>query len=66
MEFQVTTCKDCPDRTVGCHGSCERYETQRKEFGELKSKMREVHPADAVISNSMIRTLSKKKKLRTR
>lgn len=66
LKFQVTTCKDCPDRTIGCHGSCERYEAQRKEFDELKFKMREVHPADAVISDSMTRTLSMKKKLRAR
>ena len=27
-------CKDCPDRTVGCHGRCERYQA----FRELKEK----------------------------
>ena len=21
----VTVCKDCSDRKVGCHGTCERY-----------------------------------------
>ena len=25
-------CKGCEDRTVGCHGSCEKYAEYRKPF----------------------------------
>ena len=28
-------CKDCPDRTVGCHGKCEKYEAYRVKVDEL-------------------------------
>lgn len=24
-------CKDCPDRVVGCHSSCEKYKAFREE-----------------------------------
>jgi len=23
--MKTAPCKDCPDRTVGCHASCEKY-----------------------------------------
>lgn len=25
-------CYECKDRKVGCHGTCEKYKTWRKEF----------------------------------
>ena len=39
-------CKDCPDREVGCHGTCEKYQLFRKSrtdyleqsFAERESK----------------------------
>ena len=31
-------CKDCPDRTPGCHGSCERYREFRAQQVELANK----------------------------
>lgn len=27
---------DCPDRAVGCHGTCERYKAWKKEVEERK------------------------------
>lgn len=27
----ISPCKDCPDRTIECHGQCERYKAFRKE-----------------------------------
>ena len=31
-------CKDCPDRTPGCHDSCERYREFRAQQVELANK----------------------------
>lgn len=31
-------CKDCPNRHPGCHGSCEKYQTWRKEWEQLKER----------------------------
>ena len=25
-------CKDCPDRVVGCHGTCTKYQEFRKQL----------------------------------
>ena len=27
-------CKDCATRTVGCHGTCEKYKTAKERFDE--------------------------------
>ena len=34
-------CKDCPNRHPGCHGSCEKYQTWRKEWEQLKERERQ-------------------------
>lgn len=28
------TCLNCPDRFVGCHGQCERYQAAMKAYKE--------------------------------
>ena len=32
------TCKGCPDRTPGCHGTCEKYQKEKREHDALKAK----------------------------
>lgn len=32
------TCKDCPDRTVGCHINCEIYKADRAANEAVKAK----------------------------
>lgn len=36
-----SSCKDCSDRSVNCHGSCESYKAFRKELDELNLKIEE-------------------------
>ena len=33
----VSPCKDCPERFVGCHSSCERYKQYRSELDAFKA-----------------------------
>ena len=33
-------CKECTERYVGCHGSCEHYLAWRKEVDALNKKIR--------------------------
>ncbi len=35
MDF---TCKGCPVRTPGCHGTCEKYQKEKKDHEERKAK----------------------------
>ena len=34
------TCKDCSDREVGCHGTCEGYQFRCQEREEIRKKER--------------------------
>ena len=34
-------CKECKERAVGCHGSCERYSAFRKKCDEDLAKRQE-------------------------
>lgn len=27
--MRITTCKDCPDRYLGCHDHCDRYQAEK-------------------------------------
>ena len=33
-------CKDCPDRTPGCHGKCEKYLDYRARLDAMKEEER--------------------------
>ena len=32
-------CLDCKDRTVGCHGNCERYREYREWLDDLNERI---------------------------
>lgn len=36
---KVGVCKDCTEREVGCHSSCERYITAKKEWEAEKNRI---------------------------
>lgn len=64
-DFDKTkSCKNCPDRVIGCHGTCEGYEFRCKEGEEKRRKERESRwvPTDDHIKASL-NTLKKQKKL---
>ena len=35
----VTVCKDCQERHVGCHGTCEKYKTQKAEWDAQRDEI---------------------------
>lgn len=38
--MEINCCKDCVDRHLKCHDTCEKYQTQRKARNELLEKIR--------------------------
>lgn len=38
VKFVDSPCKDCPDREVGCHGRCDKYQEYVKKKDELMAK----------------------------
>lgn len=38
--MNINCCKDCNERRVGCHSSCEVYINMKKKHDEIKEKIR--------------------------
>ena len=55
-------CKDCSDRVVGCHGTCEKYQAFRKERDEFIEKMRMINSAKFTDKSWFIRDKWRKEK----
>ena len=34
--MRITVCRDCTDRHLGCHDSCERYQAQKQKNEEAR------------------------------
>ena len=42
--MKTCPCKDCQDRTLTCHGFCDRYKAWRDELEKTKEWLREHRP----------------------
>ena len=38
--MSVSTCKDCEERRIGCHGECEKYKAAQEENRKMKEWLR--------------------------
>lgn len=52
----IRCCKDCDDRVIGCHATCERYLGEKKEIEELKEKIKKDQLVDNFILHQQILT----------
>lgn len=41
-----SVCKTCGDRTMTCHGTCEKYKAECEE----RARLRKAHDADFILS----------------
>lgn len=48
-------CKDCPDRQVGCHGSCEKYAAFQADNMRRAAANREAIIADSAVIEGTLR-----------
>ena len=39
MKLKPTCGKDCPDRVVGCHAGCEKYQAYRAEIDAKRPQL---------------------------
>lgn len=51
----IYSCKDCQDRTIGCHSTCEKYISQREAHDEELKRIYENKQTDVMMSNYEIR-----------
>lgn len=62
-------CKDCPDRVVGCHSTCERYIEAKTEHNEIaaiiRKKQNEELDTDIYVADA-VRAIKNSRRLRRR
>ena len=48
----VSCCLNCGDRTIGCHGKCEKYISQKKVYDAAKEELAKRNPSRGSVSVS--------------
>ncbi len=44
--IMIQCCKDCPDRNIGCHSTCEQYLAQKAEHDLDAERIRNIKIQD--------------------
>ena len=44
-------CYKCPDRVLGCHSTCEKYQQFSKDSAEQREKIRQSKQASSVLNS---------------
>ena len=58
----MKTCKDCQEREIGCHGSCERYSERVEKFRDYKRRHLQATDADKFRSDNIVKTINRIRK----
>jgi hypothetical protein len=54
MPHAKAPCQDCSDRTVGCHGTCEKYAKYRKDRNKLRRELKKKAKEDYTARSYMV------------
>lgn len=57
--MRISCCKDCPDRSVGCHAECERYIQEKAEYDEQKALILERKKEDNAVRDAKIKAFER-------
>lgn len=60
----VAPCKNCTERTVGCHSTCERYMEYKIKYSKAKDLLDESRRTDTIHKDYLFK--QKTKELRAR
>lgn len=55
-------CRDCKDRQLYCHATCEKYLAFRKELDERNEAIRDAKAKDEALNGYQIRSAERHKK----
>ena len=50
-------CKDCANRVLGCHGTCERYAEYKTGIAEEKERVKAAYSGESLAENYTIKTI---------
>lgn len=59
-------CKDCEERHVGCHGTCERYLEAKSRHDEFVRAVNQNKKKESVLYEHKVKTLQKNDKKNAR
>lgn len=59
---EIAPCKDCNDRSVGCHSSCERYKKWAQDYDEQKKEYMDKLKKERDFQNFKAEVIRKTKK----
>lgn len=60
----ISVCKDCPDRQIGCHSTCERYKEQSEQRRKEQEEIRRQRDIDNAQTKRMIESHIRMKRRR--
>lgn len=52
-------CQDCPDRTVGCHGTCEKYAEYKSNRDKLRCELQKKARDEEVVNGYKVKEICK-------
>lgn len=61
---KITCCKDCADRKIACHDSCERYKAQKAAYEETKNTIYEQKEKERALDHVVERNKLRRKKIK--
>lgn len=57
----IQCCRNCPDRSVGCHSTCEKYISAKAEHDKLAEQIREKKKQEDAITNAILKRINKRR-----
>ena len=60
----ISSCKDCKERFIGCHGVCETYIQQRNEYLLRKEQVLKAKKNNALFEDYITESIQRQKRKR--
>jgi hypothetical protein len=66
MRRTVSCCKDCPDRVLHCHSTCERYILEQEEYQKKKAEVMKQYGMQLEIEKTLRQGNARRSRIRNR
>ena len=52
-------CRDCEERHVGCHGTCERYQQAKEEHETYTKRIQRYKESESILYRHKVKSMQK-------
>ena len=63
---RIKCCRECTERHLGCHGTCERYKAEQAEMQASREEIRKQKEKDIPYENYKFASIDKMRKAQKR